>query len=199
MTAVDPSTSLSPMKAASLALTLSLLSGCGAWWRSSPYEPFTPKVQQSDLVFARTGDQQYYYVLDKKRGLCFFHARLYGERHLATIECDKIPEFRELLGQNQPEAPVGTDAPAATEVPVEPAMAAETVEAVRRAWIQDFCTRRQQGGEGEPMEVLLARHGLDQATYDQVIGGLQADAAAWDALQKEADATCPETPPKDED
>lgn len=87
-----------------LVVALLLVGGCGGMWTTGSGDPFAPTVEDGDLVFLRTGDRRYYYVIDRKRRMCFFHATLYGKKHLETIECTKLPEFEQFAGKQAPVA-----------------------------------------------------------------------------------------------
>ncbi|MFT5430951.1 MAG: hypothetical protein ACI9OJ_001630 [Myxococcota bacterium] len=198
-------------------------SGC-AWLQSSPHSrssskkksakrspqpeapatserPFSPESNESDLVFVRTGDRKYYYIIDKARSRCFFHAPLYGRKHLAPIKCDSIPEYADLMGEHGHEHP--SEEPASEETPAEQPVANsgepvpddeaahnDAMDSFRRAWIQKFCAAR--AGYEEPQTVLLSRHGLSIEQWDQFETDFKGDPDAWSALQQDADSTCPE-------
>ena len=84
---------------AALIIVLLLSSGCGVFFHAtSQQRPFTPSNTNGDLVMVRTGDQQYYYIVDKKRGVCFFHAKMYGRTHLVNLPCEDIPEYGDIMG-----------------------------------------------------------------------------------------------------
>ncbi len=73
-------------------------SGCGSLWsHERDRTPVAPTAPSSDLIFVRTGDRAYYYIVDKQRGLCFFHSTLYGKKHLVELDCEKLPEYRDIL------------------------------------------------------------------------------------------------------
>ena len=200
--------------------SLLLMGGCGALWHDGSHrEPFQPDQSDSELVFVRTGDRSYYYVIDKERGLCFFHARMYGRDHLVEMDCHKLPEYREITGQappsphdaqeaplepeEQPLVPQGEDlqpaepAPASpdSEVPQaeEPEVSHELTNeernAYRRAYVQFYCSQRRE--EPEPLHVILSRHGLDQATWRHAQAEFSEDRDLWDALTSEAMRACP--------
>lgn len=208
----------------SLVIALLLLSsGCGSFWSSSKKtedEPFKPSATKgnSDLVFVRTGDRRYYYVIDRKRRACFFHAPMYGKKHLAELDCQKLPEFEEIAGpaprhdpprvarrapRHRPVAP-----PPATAPPPEPAappaatphagepdpsapgsLSNETRERFRRAYVQHFCARR--AGADEPLEVILSRHRLTPSQWSAAKTEFSADRVLWQALTTEAMESCP--------
>ena len=160
--------------------------------------PFEPTSQDSDLIFARTGDLQYYYVIDTRRELCFFHARLYGKKHLAPIECDTIPEYYDLTGRTAPitgdeeEPAAETDeAPAdsPSHDPTAPTPEETARSSFRRAWVQIVCAKK--AGREEPLEVLLSRHGLDTESFERLEAELRADGPAWKTLENDAAAACP--------
>lgn len=97
--------------AISVSGLLLLGSGCAGWFsnnkRATESEPFAPGAsgESSDLIFVRTGDRRYYYVIDKKRRACFFHAPMYGKKHMAEMDCRKLPEFEELAGPDPRQPP----------------------------------------------------------------------------------------------
>jgi hypothetical protein len=207
--------------------------GCGALWsHEKSRKPVAPTSTDSDLVFVRTGDRAYYYIVDTRRQLCFFHSTLYGKKHLVEMPCDKLPEYQQVMAQAgvtpRPAAP--RTAPAATVTApkrapvyrpgagdvakvaehehrkkrgdvqepvaeVTPAAVAtggltnEDRNAFRRAWVQRFCARR--AGQGEALDTLLARHGLDVERWDTAKAEFSSDRDLWSALTGEAMDTCP--------
>ena len=194
-------------------------SGCGSMWSKgatrSEQEPFAPsaKSNKSDLIFVRTGDRRYYYVIDKRRRACFFHAPMYGKKHFVEIACERLPEYEELTGKAPQGEPHLTERPrrearrsppskrptpspkvadpsperAAPEPGVR--LSNETRERFRRAWVQHFCARRS--GAEEPLEVILSRHGLSQAEWSGAKDEFSRDQELWQALTAEALEACP--------
>ena len=190
-----------------LILVLAVSAGCGSWLRDEPREPFTPASNKSDLVFLRTGDRSFYYIVDKKRNLCFFHGTLYGKKHLAEIDCQKIPEWRRVAGlPDAPPADPGAPGPGAPPAdpgappPVDPGgvppaappgppLTTADRESFRRAWVQYFCARRT--GTDESLDAILGRHGLDQDRWNRAKDEFSRDKALLSALQDEARRVCP--------
>ena len=178
---------------------------CAALFEREQAEPFEPAVENSDLVFIRTGDRNYYYVIDKKRGVCFFHGRLYGRKHMAEMDCQKLPEYQRFAGKPapQPAEPKSDKTPrrdtgAETEAPPNPGskvqrppvtLSNEDREAFRRVHVQHFCSRKR--GAEEELTTLLSRHQLTRDQYDDAKAEFSADRDLWEALTAEAMAACP--------
>lgn len=171
-----------------LLMTLLLAGGCGPFYYGPYQEPFEPTAKEGDLLFLRTGHRDFYYIVDQKRDLCFFHARMYGRDHLAAIDCAKVPGAR----------PPAADAPPAAEpVPVEPApvppapgsLTDTDREAFRRAYIQFHCS--QKSDTPEPLESILFNQGLDQERWDRAQAELAADPGLRAELDADAAAACP--------
>ncbi len=190
------------MKNAVAILALLLFGGCGALWQPGVrHEPMKPTAQNSDLVFVRTGDRAYYYVIDKKRHVCFFHSTLYGKQHMTEMDCNKLPEFNELVGnaprtRTRPSPRAAAKPRPAPVAPARPAPAArpttlsnEDRNAFRRAYIQHFCARRS--GTEEPLAAILPRHGLDARKWNAAKTEFSADKDLWSALTTEAMEACP--------
>lgn len=185
-----------------LILLLLLCTGCGALWSSqSQREPMVPTPGEGgDLVFLRTGDRAYYYVVDKKRAICFFHATMYGKKHLEPIDCQKLEEAAEILSRAghtptpppqaaPPAPPAPATAPPATDpAPTPTALTNEDRQSFRRAYIQHFCARRQ--GRDEPLDVFLTRHALPRSRWDTALKEFSADRDLWSALTSEAVESC---------
>ena len=190
--------------------------GCGPLWgeREEDKEALRPTKDSSSLIVLRTDDRQYYYVIDKKRRLCFFHARMYGKKHLAEMDCQKLPEAEQYLGaapvprgpeetrasSGHPHGPMDADPgpPTAPSTAHEGAPAAdppasgltdEVRERFRRAYVQHWCSKRS--GADEPLEILLSRHGLSEAQWDQAEAEFSKDKDLWEALTAEATEACP--------
>jgi hypothetical protein len=182
--------------------------------RSVRSEPFEPTTKNSDLVFVRTRDRNYYYILDKARRLCFFHAPMYGRDHLASIECATFPDYERLIAKAAgrdhvaPDAePLDGDSPmadptspgsgagdsAAPAAPTSDATAAvsrdEQRSAFRRAYVQFECGKRE--GAEEPLEQVLARFQLSADDWDAIATEVEGDDATWNELEAEVDAACP--------
>ncbi len=81
-----------------LAATVQVAAGCSPLYRQRPAaEPFSPASRSSDLIFVRTGDRHYYYVIDPKRQLCFFHSPLYGQSHMVQLDCSQFPDYERIV------------------------------------------------------------------------------------------------------
>ena len=194
-----------------LAVVLLLTtSGCGVFFHStSTQKPFTPSTDQGDLVIVRTGDHQFYYVVDKKRQLCFFHAKMYGRTHLVNLPCEDIPEYNDIMGlasandeterpaeQPKTTASITNPAPARTPKAVSkspPEQQAPTLDEsqmanVKTAFNELQCNRRK--GNIEPLETLLQRHNLSLDTWEQAMNELQATPERWATLHDEAAKSC---------
>ena len=164
--------------------------------------PFDPETRDSDLVFVRTGDSRYYYILDSVRGLCFFHAPMYGREHLAPIDCATFPDYERLLEdgrrlreeaqQAEPEPPVELD----PEPPAEaPPTAPPGREPFQRAFVQHECSRRAR--TEEPLEILLSRFQLSQEGWDSGLAAAKAEPETKALLDKLVEEACPKkTKPK---
>ncbi|MBT9559408.1 MAG: hypothetical protein IV100_25490 [Myxococcales bacterium] len=199
-----------------LAATVQVGTGCSPLYRNRPTaEPFSPASRNSDLIFVRTGDRHYYYVIDPKRQLCFFHSPLYGRDHMVQLDCGQFPDYERIVagaearrsGTSAPELngpgdvepdPTGTPTEAPEAAPLPPTGApAETpdeaegrvYDAFRRAYVQVQCGRREK--DEEPLELILSRFQLDQETWQAHLDAAKDDEATWADLQTEVDRTCP--------
>ena len=181
-----------------------LLGGCIPW-QFNEYEPFNPTSNQSDLEFVRTGDKAYYYVIDRKRKICFFHARMYGHSHMTEIPCDRLPEYASTAEPATPKPqklnkkPDATSAPSKTKAqgqtkapPKSPVSTPPLTTAERtgfkRAYIQYFCARKT--GKSEELDAILSRHGIDRNRYELGKAEFSADKDLWVSLSKEATEAC---------
>lgn len=155
--------------------TLPLLVACG------PYSSnFTV---HGDVQAVSTGRPGEYYLIDGRRGLCFFHTTAYGRSALAQIDCYDVPEAREILGLDE--------APAAA--PDEPLADPETFDQAawrtfHDAFIQYSCDRRAD--KSASLAEVLTRYELDEARYNQMLNLASHDSDYWGALSKEVAETC---------
>jgi hypothetical protein len=199
-----------------LAATVQVGTGCSPLYQNRPTaEPFSPASRNSDLIFVRTGDRHYYYVIDPTRQLCFFHSPLYGRSHMVQLDCSQFPDYERIVagaaarrsGATAPDgngpgdaasAPSETPTDAPEVAPLPPTGApAETPEeaegrvydAFRRAYVQLECGRREK--DEEPLDLILSRFQLDQDTWQAHLDAAKEDEATWTDLQTEVDRTCP--------
>jgi hypothetical protein len=193
----------------SLALLVTT-SGCGVFFHStSTQRPFNPTNDNSDLVIVRTSDKQYYYIVDTKRSVCFFHAKMYGRTHLVSLPCEDIPEYEDIMGL-APRKSAATPTPAKQDPaaaktsdsmpippkkvsrtpPAEKAPALDTKEMakVETAFIELQCNRRK--GKIEDLETLLERHSLSLDTWEEAMNELQATPERWSTLHDNAAKQC---------
>lgn len=188
--------------------------GCGPLPGDGPRTAPPPPDRAREVVTIRTDDPTYFYLVDTRRGLCFFGDR--RRPQLTRVACEELPEARELLGlvadPADPHAPHGDVPPApAAGPPDPPAPVAETDpepepelppaapptaeerDAFSAAYVEVFCAYRRSGAEdaGPPDESEIAeRHGLTPERYDEVRTAVAADAAAWAELTRKAMEAC---------
>ena len=190
-------------------------SGCAVFFRPhSGQRPFEPATEEGDLVFVRTGDHRYYYVVDTARDICYFHAPMYGRKHLVQIACADLPEYDDIVAENrrgsQPPAaaeppatpttkaarrpvPTTKERPAKTQASAQQAKNMPTVDddqmqRIVAAFNELQCNRRK--GKVEGLETFLERHKLSLDTWERAMESLQAQPERWTKLHDDADAAC---------
>lgn len=175
------------------------LNGCGPLPGDEPYSVRAPR----EIVTIYTQDPLYFYLVDTRRGLCFFGYR--RSPQLTRVDCWEIPEARELLGlydeeptdaaleEEMPPPEEGEPEALPEEDPGQPPTAEERT-AFEAAYLEYFCAMRKSASEsdGPPdKDAIIGSHGLTPERYLQVRGHLAADKEAWSALSQRAFEACP--------
>ncbi|MGM0574566.1 MAG: hypothetical protein ACQEXJ_02360 [Myxococcota bacterium] len=166
-------------------LIAAMVAGCGPMpgTTAEPDEEEAPtraETQDEQVHVIELGREDIYYVVDARRGLCFLHEK----EAVAQVDCEAIPEAREILGLDVPGPDADRAPPVASGGP-----SPEERERFRQAYTEIFCAKRR-GDAVDPREA-LSRAGLDRAQYARIEGWLASDEARWRRLTASVLEACP--------